>query len=198
MFNNGNNGGGNPNHDEKGRFTSGSNRSSGLTIEQKLDKLGFGPGEDLIKEDFQKPHQYIGGRNPNITTNRQIQYIFDKARKKFGLGTGKKNPSKLTLDDFNLVNSSRKFAIDRDLDNLQGLYQRMLDEGLDSQATKDYNEAYEKFWERWGNSWKGTNNDDRQEKVSQESPWNPNKPNNPYSPINQLKPFTKDMFVLKK
>ncbi|MCR4661694.1 MAG: hypothetical protein K5765_06845 [Clostridia bacterium] len=51
--NNGNNGGGNPNHDENGRFTSKGNASSGKSSEEKTDKEVLAKAQDFVKNHFE-------------------------------------------------------------------------------------------------------------------------------------------------
>ena len=77
MFNNGNNGGGNPNHDENGRFTSGANKASGnnnyeekvkqtLGIQPEWKKLGYNEDVDEVPSHVSK---LINKDGENLTGN---------------------------------------------------------------------------------------------------------------------------------
>lgn len=85
MINNhGNNGGGNPNHDENGRFTSKENNHTGGSVEGVLSKLGFVPdkiekpefNDDFYRNSFKDGYK-IKGNEARLGKGR-LNYLIEE------------------------------------------------------------------------------------------------------------------------
>lgn len=102
--------------------------------------FGFNDSAFLTKEDFEK-----------IIYDPYNPKQFNRRKKEFDKRPG--NPNNLKAEDFRIINSSDKFGLESAIATLQQKYLEWMNSG--EIFSSEYNEAYEKFWNKYGDRYKG-------------------------------------------
>ena len=145
---------GNPNHDEMGRFTSGSNNSRKSGTEEKMVQMGFGPSSDFKERDDVLEKVRDMGYNDPFVYHPYHKIKEKKWKERF---KGKENPENLTSEDFRAINSSHRYGLENALQKLQENFWAWGNAGGGAGPESiAYWDAYNKFWEKYGPYYKGT------------------------------------------